>query len=156
MYSTGSRFSWQYMVHDEKGEGNELEVSKGQRAMGFTGEIGRWSRWHLWGLTHPSICESWQILAASWHNHNQITDDITEIIHMYSSYMWYNHSWAPASRPIYRLHRHSCIRHLSPVSEHSGTGLGPLFWYRTGFGICIFGHSGTGLTGCRPVRCSDI
>jgi hypothetical protein len=153
--STGSRFSLQYMVHDEKGEGNELEVSKGQRAMGFTGEIGRWSRWHLWGLTHPSICESWQILAASWHNHNQITDDITGIIHMYSSYMCYNHSWALALRPVPPA---SSFWH--PASQ-SGIGAfryrtWTLFRHRTGFGIWFFVHPGTGLTGCRTVLYSDI
>jgi|688.fasta_scaffold596582_1 hypothetical protein len=52
-----------------------------------------------------------------------------------------------------RRHRHSGIRSLIPISEHSGTGLGvPFFRYRTGSGLGIFVHFGTGLTGCRTVR----
>jgi hypothetical protein len=52
-----------------------------------------------------------------------------------------------------------------PVPEHSVTGLGPLiplpdwvrlFRYRTGSGMGISVHSGTGLTGCRTVRQSGI
>ncbi len=41
-------------------------------------------------------------------------------------------------------------RHLSPVPEHSGTGLGLITLVPNG--ICIIFHSGTRLTGCRTVR----
>jgi hypothetical protein len=49
-----------------------------------------------------------------------------------------------------RRHRHSGVLYLSPVPDWV-----PLFWYRTGSGIGIFVHSGTGLTGCQTVlHCS--
>ncbi len=50
-----------------------------------------------------------------------------------------------------RRHRHSGILYLSPVPDWV-----PLFWYRTGSGIGIFVHSGTGLTGCQTVLHSSI
>jgi hypothetical protein len=55
-----------------------------------------------------------------------------------------------------RWHWHSGILYLSPVTEHSGTGQGPLFpvpdWFRH-LHFCSFG---TGLTGCRTVRHTGI
>jgi hypothetical protein len=39
------------------------------------------------------------------------------------------HSWVSASRPMPPA---SAFRHLSPVQDHSCTGLEPLIWHRTG------------------------
>ncbi len=55
-----------------------------------------------------------------------------------------------------RCRRHSGILFIRLVSEHSGTGLGPLFPSRTGSGIRIFVHFYTRLTGWRTVRHSGI
>ncbi len=59
-------------------------------------------------------------------------------------------------RDQYRRHRHSDIRYLSLVPEHSEPDWVPLFRYRTGSGTGIFVYYGTGLTQCRIVRQSGI
>ncbi len=67
-------------------------------------------------------------------------------------------------------HRHQgrCHRHRHPgigipaslISDsYRSTSIpdrSPLYWYRTGSGFGIVFHSGTGMTGCRKVRHSDI
>jgi hypothetical protein len=56
--------------------------------------------------------------------------------------LYNQHSWASASKPMTTRHRFSGIHHLSPVPDWV-----PLLRYRTGSGIGIYFHSGTGLTG---------
>ncbi len=55
-------------------------------------------------------------------------------------------------------HRHFFILYLNPLWYRSipVPDWVPLFRYRTGSGIRIFVHSGTGLTGCQTVRHSGI
>ncbi len=62
----------------------------------------------------------------------------------YSWAMHLHHGWC-------RRHRHSGIRHLSPIPEDPIPDWVPLFRYQTGSGIGILFHSGTGMTGCRCI-----
>ncbi len=65
------------------------------------------------------------------------------------------HSWALTSRPMPPASAFR-ILYLSPVPEHSDTGMGSLIpvldWFRVGF----FVHFGSRLTGCRTVLHSGL
>ncbi len=83
------------------------------------------------------VTPTWSVLFDSKYADLQVTDVLAAgrcllmpckcfSTYILVRFMCVHHSWASASSGC-RRHRHSGILYLSPVPEHSGTGLGPYF-----------------------------